>query len=155
MSKYTKIRLPDIVGKGYKTFWNATNRYRVLKGSRGSKKSKTMALWLIYNIMKHKDSNALVVRKVFNTLRDSCYTDLIWATERLGVSHLWRATKSPLELNYIPTGQKILFRGLDDPLKLTSITVSEGYLCWCWIKKSVQHFKINSSNCWNTLTKLT
>ena len=72
-----EIKLSEVVGKGYKTFWNSRQRYRVLKGSRGSKKSKTMALWLIYNIMKHKDSNALVVRKVFNTLRDSCYTDLI------------------------------------------------------------------------------
>ena len=118
-----EIRLSEIIGKGYKTFWESKKRYRVLKGSRGSKKSKTTALWTIYNMMKHKESNTLVVRKVFNSLRDSCHSDLLWAIERLGVSHLWKSTKSPLELVYKPTGQKILFRGLDDPLKITFITV--------------------------------
>ena len=150
-----EIRLSEVIGKGYSTFWNSRQRYRAVKGSRGSKKSRTTALWLIYHIMKYREANALVIRKVFDNLRQSCYSDLEWAINRLGVRHLWKSSKSPLELIFKPTGQKILFRGLDDPLKLTSITVSEGYLCWCWIKKSVQHIKINSSNCWNTLTKLT
>ena len=140
------IRLSDVVGKGYEGFWNSKQRYRVLKGSRGSKKSKTTALWTIYNIMKHKEANALVIRKVFNTLRDSCYSDLIWAINRLGVSHLWRATKSPLELVYKPTKQKILFRGLDDPLKLTSITVEKGHLCWVWIEEAYELMNENDFN---------
>lgn len=130
--------LPDIVGKGYRTFWNFKGRYRVVKGSRASKKSKTTALWYIYNLMKYHDSNLLVIRKTFRTLKDSCYADLKWAVHRLGVDNLWQFTLSPLEATYIPTGQKVYFRGLDDPLKITSIAVDKGCLCWMWIEEAYE-----------------
>ncbi len=136
-----KIYLPDVVGKGYKAFWNFKGRYRVCKGSRASKKSKTTALWFIYNIMKYKGANLLVVRKTYRTLKDSCYTELKWAIHRLGVDEFFSCTQSPLEITYIPTGQKIYFRGLDDPLKVTSITVDVGSLCWLWIEEA---YEINS-----------
>ena len=134
--KRLKIHLPDVVGKGYKQFWNFKGRYRVVKGSRASKKSKTTALWFIYNMMKYKDANTLVVRKTFRTLKESCFTELKWAVHRLHVDHLWEFKESPLEATYVPTGQKIYFRGLDDPLKVTSITVDVGCLCWMWIEEA-------------------
>lgn len=130
--------LPDIVGKGYATYWNFKGRYRAVKGSRASKKSKTTALWFIYNMMKYKYANALVIRKTFRTLKDSCFTELRWAVKRLKVEHLWNFKESPLEAEYIPTGQKIFFRGLDDPLKITSITVDIGVLCWMWIEEAYE-----------------
>ena len=130
--------LPEVVGKGYKSFWNFKGRYRVVKGSRASKKSKTTALWFIWNMMKYKDANTLVVRKTFRTLKDSCFTELKWAVHRLGVENLWIFKESPLEATYIPTGQKIYFRGLDDPLKVTSITVDVGVLCWMWIEEAYE-----------------
>lgn len=130
--------LPQIVGKGYGKFWRDTNRYRVLKGGKGSKKSATTALNLIYRLMKYPDSNLLVVRAVFNTHRDSTFAELKWAQEKLGVSHLWQNTVSPMEMVYKPTGQKILFRGFDDVLKLASTTVSKGYLCWVWIEEAFE-----------------
>ena len=133
--------MPDVVGKGYKEFWNFKGRYRVCKGSRASKKSKTTALWYIYNIMKYKGANLLVVRKTYRTLKDSCYTELKWAIHRLGVDDFFSCTQSPLEITYTPTGQKIYFRGLDDPLKVTSITVDVGSLCWLWIEEA---YEINS-----------
>lgn len=136
-----KIYLPDVVGKGYKKFWDFKGRYRVCKGSRASKKSKTTALWFIYNIMKYKNANLLVVRKTYRTLKDSCYTELKWAIHRLGVDDFFNCTQSPLEITYTPTGQKIYFRGLDDPLKVTSITVDVGFLCWLWIEEA---YEINS-----------
>lgn len=132
------MSLPDIVGRGYATYWNFKGRYRVCKGSRASKKSKTTALWFIYNLMKHKEANLLVVRKTYRTLKDSCFTELKWAVKRLDVEHLWQFKESPLEATYIPTGQKIYFRGLDDPLKVTSITVGVGYLCWAWIEEAYE-----------------
>lgn len=135
------LKLPEVVGKGYGTFWRFKGRYRVVKGSRASKKSKTTALWFIVNMMAYKQANALVVRQVYSTLKDSCYTELKWAINRLGVSQYWKCKESPLEMEYIPTGQKIYFRGMDDPLKLTSITVEVGYLCWVWINVSV-HIKL-------------
>ena len=132
------VNLPQLVGKGYKTFWHFKGRYRALKGSRRSKKSKTMALWSIYNIMKYPESNMLVVRKTFRTLKDSCFTELKWAIKRLRVEHLWHITQSPLEMTYTPTGQKIYFRGLDDPLKITSIAVEVGVLSWMWIEEAYE-----------------
>lgn len=138
MIKYIKINLPEIVGKGYKTFWSFKGRYKVVKGSRASKKSKTTALWLIYNMMKYPQSNTLVVRKVFRTLKDSCYSDLKWAIRRLKVDDYWEFKESPLEITYKPTGQKILFRGFDDPLKITSISVPTGSLTWCWVEEAYE-----------------
>lgn len=135
------IQLPQIVGRGYKTFWNFRGRYRVCKGSRASKKSKTTALWYIYNLMKQPEANLLVVRKTGRTLKDSCYTELKWAAKRLNVEHLWNFNLSPLEATYTPTGQKIYFRGLDDPLKVTSITVDVGCLCWLWIEEAYEILK--------------
>ena len=138
MSQSLKISLPSKIGKGYKTFWNFKGRYRVCKGSRGSKKSTTTAQWIIYKMMEYPLANTLVVRKVFNTHKDSTWTQLKWAAYNLGVSHLWYFSKSPLEATYKPTGQKILFRGLDDPMSITSITVEIGYLCWAWFEEAYQ-----------------
>ena len=135
---YQKYYLPDIVGRGYKTFWNFKGRYRVCKGSRASKKSKTTALWFIYNLMQLPGSNLLVIRKTYRTLKDSCFTELKWAINRLGVTQWWEVKESPLEMTYRPTGQKIYFRGLDDPLKVTSITVETGCLCWGWIEEAYE-----------------
>ncbi len=132
------ISLNEVIGRGYSDFWNFKGRYRVCKGSRASKKSKTTALNFIFRIMKYKNSNLLVIRKVFSTLKDSCFSELKWAAGRLGVSDLWEFKLSPLEMIYKPTGQKIFFRGLDDPLKITSITVSNGSLCWLWIEEAYE-----------------
>lgn len=132
------IYLPDIIGGGYGAFWRWRGRYRVVKGSRASKKSKTAALWYIFNMMKYPEANLLVARKVYRTLQNSCYSDLCWAIHRLGVDRYWRATKSPLEITYKPTGQRILFIGLDDPLKVTSISVPKGVLCWLWIEEAYE-----------------
>ena len=132
------VDIAELVGGGYGEFWRCKKRYRVVKGSRASKKSKTMALWLIFNLMKYPQANALVVRKVFGTLKNSCYSDLKWATDKLKVSKLWKFKSQPLEATFLPTGQKILFRGFDDPLKITSISVPHGALCWVWIEEAYE-----------------
>lgn len=139
--KINKIRLPEIVGKGYKTFWNFKGRYRVVKGGRGSKKSTTTALWYIVNLIKYPQANLLVIRKTGRTIKDSVYTQLKWAVHRLGVDAFFDFKLSPLEVVYKPTGQKIYFRGLDDPLKVTSITVDTGCLCWMWIEEAYEVMK--------------
>ena len=99
-------------------------------------------------MMKYPEANLLVVRKVYRTLKDSCFTDLKWAINILGVQDYWSVKESPLEIIYIPTGQKILFRGLDDPLKVTSITVETGNLCWAWIEEA---YEINKEQDFNML----
>ena len=145
------IHLPDYVGRGYGTYWRWKGRYRVCKGSRASKKSKTTALWYIVNMMKYPDANLLVVRKVFRTLKDSCFTELKWAINRLGVAEHWEIKESPLEMTFTNKQgkqQKIYFRGLDDPLKVTSITVENGFLCWMWIEEA---YEISNENDFNML----
>lgn len=132
------VYLPEIVGRGYKSYWSDQKRYRVLKGGKGSKKSTTTALNFIYRLMKYPESNLLVVRAVANTHRDSTFAQLKWAQSKLKVAHLWRNTVSPMEMTYLPTGQKILFRGFDDVLKLASTTVPNGYLCWTWIEEAYE-----------------
>lgn len=141
-----KISLKKIVGKKYNRFWHFKGRYRVIKGSRASKKSKTTALWYITNMMKYPGANTLVVRKTFRTLKDSCFTELKWAITRLQVQDHWKITESPLQMTYIPTGQTIYFRGLDDPLKVTSITVDVGSLCWMWIEEAYEIMKEDDFN---------
>lgn len=141
----SNIDLKSVVGKGYAEFWHCQKRYRVVKGSRSSKKSTTTSLNIIYRMMSYgsKDlfPNTLVVRKTFRTLQDSCFSQLRWAIHKLNVDSLWDCKLSPLEMTYKPTGQKILFRGLDDPLKLTSTTVDKGSLCWMWINIIGSHRK--------------
>lgn len=133
-----KLSVTKTIGSGYNEFWHNKNFYRIVKGSRGSKKSKTTALNFIYRLMEYNWANLLVVRRFSNTNKQSTYTDLRWATNRLGVKHLFKFNDSLPEITYKPTGQKILFRGLDDPLKITSITVENGILCWAWFEEAYQ-----------------
>jgi len=126
------------IGGGYNRFWNFRGRYRAVKGGRASKKSTTTALWLIYHIMRMPQANVLVVRKYFVDHKDSTFAQLKWAARRLNVYNLWQFKLSPLEAIYKPTGQKILFRGLDDPTSTTSITVDQGFLCWVWFEEAYQ-----------------
>lgn len=136
--KTKELYLPQIIGKGYGTYWNYKGRYKCCKGGRGSKKSYTTALWIIYKMMEYPLANTLVMRYIFGTHRDSTFSQLKVAINRLGVSHLWKATTSPMEITYIPHNTKILFRGLDDPLKITSISVEHGHLCWVWWEEAYQ-----------------
>ena len=132
------VKLSEVVGQGYNKFWSDKYRYRVLKGGKGSKKSATTALNFIFRLMAYPNSNLLVVRAVMNTHRDSTFAQLKWAQEKLKVSHLWQNNVSPMEMTYLPTGQKVLFRGFDDVLKLASTTVSKGFLCWVWIEEAFE-----------------
>lgn len=142
------IKASEIVGGGYNDFWNCKKPYRVCKGSRASKKSATTALNFIKRIMEYPEANLLVVRKTASTLKDSCYKQLKWAINRWGVSDQFHCTENPLEITYKPTGQKIYFRGLDDPLKITSITVEVGFLCWLWVEEA---YEIDKEDAFDTL----
>jgi phage terminase large subunit len=139
----TVVHLPDIVGGGYGPFWHHRGRYRVVKGGRGSKKSTTAALWFIFHLMRayHVEGlrpSLLVIRRYFNTHAGSTFNQLWWAINRLGVAPLWRRTKSPLKLTYLPSGQHVYFRGLDDAQSITSIVADDGHLCWAWWEEAFQ-----------------
>lgn len=138
----------EFVGGGYDDFWRFKGRYRVCKGSRASKKSKTTALWYAIWLNKKgfENANLVVFRKTYRTIKDSCFTDLKWALERIGKLNDWNVTLSPLEMTRKSTGQKILFRGLDDVLKITSITVEKGVLCWAWLEEAYEVTKEDDFN---------
>lgn len=143
-----KVSLQEAVGKNYADFWNTKQRYRVCKGSRGSKKSKTTALNMIYRLMEYPLANGLCVRRYSNTLRDSVFSDLKWAIHRLGLDAFFECTVSPMQIVRKSTGQKILFRGLDDGLKITSISVDYGVLCFVWIEEA---YEISNEDDFNKL----
>ncbi len=141
------VDLHAIVGGGYGEFWRCRSRYRVLKGGKASKKSTTTALNFLVRLMRYKNANLLVIRRIMDTHRSSTFAQLQWAAAKLGVSHLWKATQSPMEMTYLPTGQKILFRGFDDVYKIASTTVTHGYLCWVWVEEA---FEIESEEAFDT-----
>lgn len=133
-----KVSIRQAIGQGYDDFWNCKKRYRACKGSRGSKKSKTTAIQRIVRIVQYPMANYLCIRRYQNTLRNSIFADTKWAISKLGLDDYFECTVSPMEITYIPTGQKILFRGLDDGLKVTSIAVEKGVLCFVDIEEAYE-----------------
>ncbi len=107
----------------------------VEKGGRGSAKSSYISVELILQLLKHPDCHAVALRKVGNTLRTSVYAQICWAIAELGLSSKFKCTVSPMECTYLPTGQKILFFGLDDPGKLKSIKLPFGYIGIGWFEE--------------------
>lgn len=134
----TQVRLSDKVLPAFHEFWLACNEdkylYKVLKGGRNSSKSTHISLRIIYEMMKYK-TNALVIRKVAATLSESVFEQLIWAIDYLNVGPYWKATKSPLGLTYLPWGNRIIFRGGDEPQKIKSIKTSKYPLTILWIEE--------------------
>ena len=107
----------------------------VEKGGRGGAKSSFISIEIILLILKFPDIHAAVFRKVANTLRGSVYAQICWAITALGLQKKFRCTVSPMECTYIPTGQKIMFFGLDDPGKIKSIKVPFGYIGVDWFEE--------------------
>ena len=132
------IRMSEKINDNFKPFWRACNSnkylYYVLKGGRGSAKSTHIAFKIIMDMMKYPITT-LCVRKVGNTLAESVFEQLKEAIDMLGVSAYWKIQKSPLQLIYIPRGNKVIFRGADDPAKIKSIKISKFPLTYLWIEE--------------------
>ena len=107
----------------------------VAKGGRGSAKSSYVSLELILQLLLHPRCHAVVLRKVDKTLRTSVYAQICWAIAALGLGSRFKCTVSPMECTYRPTGQKILFFGMDDPGKLKSLKVPFGYIGLLWFEE--------------------
>lgn len=128
----SEVRLSEIIGPAYLDITRDVLRHGHthydLSGGRGSLKSSYVSIMVALLIVSNPGTHALVLRKVGNTLRDSVYAQYIWAIDQLGMAAYWTAKVSPMELIYKPTGQKIMFRGADDPMKIKSIKVPFGYI---------------------------
>lgn len=133
-----QVKLSEIVTPKFQSFWKASNSHKylrhVLKGGRGSAKSTHIALKLIKDMMKYPVTT-LCIRKVGRTLEESVFEQLKEAIEFLGVSHYWRVIKNPLQIIYLPRGNKIIFRGADDPLKIKSIKMAKFPIAFMWIEE--------------------
>lgn len=136
----TTVNLSDIIAPSFyelhKDIKADNHTHYWLKGGRGSTKSSFVSTEIPLGMMKDKTANAVVIRKVGLYLKDSVYEQLLWAIEKLGVSHLWQLKQSPLELVYTPTGQRIIFRGADKPKKLKSTKVRNGYIRYVWYEEA-------------------
>ena len=134
----SEIRLSEKIGPAFydvahDVFRHGHTHYD-FSGGRGSLKSSTVSVLVPLLLINNPGTHALVLRKVANTIRDSVYAQYIWAIGELGMAAYWEAKVSPMELIYKPTGQKIMFRGADDPMKIKSIKVPFGYI-------AVTHFE--------------
>jgi len=107
----------------------------VFCGGRGSTKSSFISIEIILNMMKDPNANAVALRKVGNTLESSIFNQLCWAISMLNVEQYWQIKKSPLELTYLPYGNKIVLRSSDDPVKLKSLKFIKGYAKWVWYEE--------------------
>ena len=139
MTMGDQVRLSTLIAQPFKKLHQAVKHHDYthywLKGGRGSTKSSFISLEIILLMMQHPDVNGVAFRKVGNTTRNSVYEQLLWAIQHLGVAGYWKSTLSPLELTYIPTGQKILFRGLDEENKGKSIKIARGYFGIVWFEE--------------------
>lgn len=119
--------LRDLKAERHSEYW--------LRGGRGSGKSSFISIAIIRGLLKHPQAHAIVYRRVAATLRESVYEQLVWAIDKLGLRPWFQFKISPLEIRYRPTGQRILFRGADDPGKSKSIKLSGGYFGYLWFEE--------------------
>lgn len=134
-----KVRLSSVIAPSFnevhKDIKSGKHTHYWLGGGRGSTKSSFVALEIILGIMSDPSANAVALRKVKDTLHDSVYEQLAWAIDTLKVNDYWDSKTSPLSFTYIPTGQKILFRGADKPKKIKSIKFAKGYCKFLWYEE--------------------
>lgn len=135
----TTVRLTDVIAPSFhdihKDIKADRHTHYFLKGGRGSTKSSFTAIEIVLGMMKDPAANCVALRKVKDTLKDSVYEQFLWAIDILGASAYWHTSVSPLSLTYIPTGQKIIFRGADKPKKIKSIKFSHGYCKYLWYEE--------------------
>ena len=110
----------------------------MLGGGRGSTKSSFISVMIIQGLLTDDDANAIVYRRVGNTLKDSVYSQLAWAIDILDRNDEFVFRKSPMEIVRVTTGQKIMFRGADDPMKSKSIKLVKGYFKYLWFEELVE-----------------
>lgn len=128
----SEVRLSQVIGPAFfdaaRDIVEHKHTHYDFSGGRGSLKSSFVSLIVPVLLINNPGTHAVVLRKVANTIRDSVYAQYVWAIGELGMAAYWDAKVSPMELIYRPTGQKIMFRGADDPMKIKSIKVPFGYI---------------------------
>jgi PBSX family phage terminase large subunit len=140
MGKKTQsIKLTDLIAPAfYNVYWDIVEEkhtYYNLYGGRGSTKSSFISVMIVLGIMQDENANAICYRKVGETVGDSVFEQVCWAIEMLGAKEEWHITVNPYRCTYKPTGQKIIFKGLDKAKKQKSAKVSKGYFKYLWFEE--------------------
>lgn len=134
-----KINFADFIAPVFDDVFNDiqehSHTHYWLKGGRGGLKSSFVGLNLPTLLMQNPNCHAVVLRKVANTLRTSVYNQVVWAIELMGIRDLFDCRVSPLCITYKPTGQKILFLGVDDKGKIKSLKLPFGYVGLVWYEE--------------------
>ena len=148
MAKKLSEMIPSEYYSLFKNRQDNDPRYWIYKGGRASCKSSSISIYIPVHIMKNPLSNVVIIRANENTLRDSVYEQVKWGIAQLGATDDFRFLKSPLEIIYKPTGQRIIFKGANNPQSITSITVSHGVIDTVWFEEM---FQINSEKTFNMI----
>lgn len=141
MEKIT-ITLDDLIAPNYDDLLYDVLEHRhthyVLKGGRGSCKSSfvSIAIILLMTRPENRDKHCIIFRKTANTLRDSVFSQMQFAISALGLDADFKCTVNPMKITYVPTGQVILFRGVDDKMKLKSLKAPFGYFAFSWLEEA-------------------
>lgn len=135
----TAVKLSGVIGPAFYSVHKQIKAGKVsevvAKGGRGSGKSSYFSVELILQLLLHPNYHAICLRKVAGTLRTSVFAQIRWAIDALELGQYFRCTVSPMEITYLPTGQKIYFFGLDDAGKLKSIKAPFGAIGICWFEE--------------------
>lgn len=141
------INLSNIIAPSFFEVHQAVKRndkqHFMLAGGRGSTKSSFISLEIIMTMVKNPGLHAVCFRKVGNSVRESVFNQMKWAIAQLGMDAYWKEKSSPLQLTYLPTGQKIFFRGLDDAHKAKSLKMPFGYVGVTWFEELDQFDGMN------------
>ena len=137
-----QVKLTDLIAPSfYNLHWDIAEHKHThykLPGGRGSTKSSDVSIEIILGMMQDPQANAIAMRKVGRFLEESVFEQLIWAIEMLGVPDKWKIRYSPLGLTYIPFGNRIIFRGADDPQKIKSVKLANGYFKYIWFEERAE-----------------
>ena len=145
------VRISDVIAPSFfelsKIIKNEDKTHFFIKGGRGSGKSSFISIEIITGLVCNKNSNAVILRRYATSLKDSVYSQIIWAINTLGLNNYFEYFVNPMKIVYKLTGQTIVFLGLDDPQKLKSFKFGKGYAKYIWFEElsEIQSYEIVQS----------
>ena len=138
----TEIRLSELIAPSFFKLHEEIKAEKFdeiwLKGGRGSTKSTFVSIQIILGLLKDSEANAVVTRRYQNELRDTVYGQFEWTIAKMGLGNYFKFQVAPMQIIYIPTGQKIVFKAADNPLKMKSINLGRGYIKYAWFEEADQ-----------------
>ena len=135
----TEIRLSELIAPSFFRLHKEIKAEKFdeiwLKGGRGSTKSTFVSIQILLGLLKDSEANAVVTRRYQNELRDTVYGQFEWTIAKMGLGDYFKFQVAPMQIIYIPTGQKIVFKAADNPLKMKSINLGRGYIKYAWFEE--------------------